>query len=303
MMLFTLRVAMACMLSKLWYALLVIGLLIMLLQTNSFADAIWFGTEQPIYNRDGSVSSKLTLCSENILYSKGNNVFVFGNEVPSKWKKEHHKGFFRLRNIAKEEEPPAFLVNSSHSIRYKVKAVVADFAGNGMKRISCAKVNLFLYGKRGFDPDQNEHGIVENKEFAFPFEIVDLKAALHYWIEAGHDFKIKLLFQGRPLANKKVRVFANNIKNGEFATDAQGQLKFNLPYPDDLPFKHTRDFCHYRIEAEHEQGNIVYSTTLTLIVHPERKNSNFIVGIYTLFGSLAGGMAFVVFKRKRYVME
>lgn len=265
-----------------------------------FAKSIWFTTNKPGHNSDGSIFAELQICSDSdLLEQPGLKPLVFGNEVPSKWNKNYHKGNFILNPVDKGEWINNYIVNSTHSIRYGIKAIFNNVLSDGRKVFSCAKINLFLYGKRGFDPLNSEHDVIEKMEFNFPFEIVDKNVAYNYWIQVGQKLNLLLLFSGKPLSNNKLTVFDNKTICGEYFTDEEGVVKFELPFPKDNPFKHTRDVCHYRIETEHEQNGILYYTTLTLLVHPQRKNSNFSVGLYTLFGGLSMSLAFVVYKRKR----
>ncbi len=271
---------------------------------NGFAESIWFIKSKAERNSDGGVSAELQICSDNpLLESSDLGPLVYGREVPSKWNKNYHKEAFKLKQIESDMSRPTYIVNSRHSIRYEIKAIYNNILNDGRKSVSCAKIDLFLYGKREFDPLENDHDVAEKMNVKFPFEIIDKNVATNYWIQTDQLFDLQLLFDGEPLSNKKVTVFDNKTICGEYLTDDEGGVKIRLPFPKDNPFKHTRDVCHYRIVAEHEEGYTVYNTTLTMLVHPQRKNSNFVVGLYTLLGSLACGIVFVVFKRKRFVLK
>ncbi len=268
--------------------------------STAFAGAIWFETKERVKINDGSMSQALEIVNEQPALQRGkDDIAVYGIEAPSKWNNNYHDGVFLPEKVAGEQNNLIYIIKSSHSIRYEIKAISSSLSKAGKMSISGAKINLFLYGKKGFALDQNENMVADNIKTKFPFEIIDKKVSTNYWLETGQNMDIQLVFAGRPVPNNTIRLFTKDSVYENFKTDADGKLNIKLPSPNEQVFSHTRDVCQYRLESYYEHDDIAYSTTLTLLVHPKRKSSNFVVGLYTLFGAMGVSVVFVFVKRAK----
>lgn len=265
----------------------------------TYSEGIWFETKEPVRLNDGSVSQELCL---NIVSSSSQNstedAMVSCQEMSSRWNRNYHKGIFVLERNLNKQHQPVHVLKSSHSIRYEVKAVSEFSTEDDTEIVLGAKINLFLYGKRDFNPLEQDHEFIENQDISFPLEINDENASTGYWIQTGQKCKLQVSFFGKPLANKTVKLFIKDNLYGEFLTDEQGHVAVTLPHPGKGVFHHTVDTCNYHLLVQHEYEGKKYVSTLALLVHPTRKGQNrFFTGFYALLGTMAASTAFVVMKR------
>lgn len=264
------------------------------------ADNIWFVSNEPHKINDGSVSQNLNLLSGNPLSRNIiGNTTVFAQEVPSKWNKKYHKGIFCLEKSIDKKGSQAYVINSKHSIRYEVKAITNRIISKEEKKVMSAKINLFLYGKMDFKSLENDHQFIKDQKFDFPLEIIDEKASSNYWLQAGQDINIQLLFFGKHLPEKTIKLFINDTFYEEFKTDAESRLVLKLPFPEEGVFRHSKDVCHYRLDTQHKYENTTYITTLTMLVHPARNNDRLLVGLCVLIGTICIAASFVFVKRAK----
>ncbi len=280
--------------------ILVMFLVLLLRSEVTFSDGIWFKAKNSYRVNDGSVSQELHLSSDHDL-SKDymRDVIVFGSEAESKWHKDYHKGIFLLKKVLHKEKTRTYIVNSRHPIRYEFKAVSTFITKRDKMIVMGAKINIFLYGQRSFDPQERDHEFVDTDEPAFSLDIVDKNASSNYWIKVGQRLNIGTIFLKEPLVNKSVNFFINNSFYGKFKTDDNGKLSFVLPSPENGVFQHSRDVCHYHLEVEHEYEDTTYISTLTILVHPERIVNTPIAGFSTLIGTMGIAVLFVIVRRKK----
>jgi hypothetical protein len=262
----------------------------------AFSEGIWFETKEPVRLNDGSVSQELNLVSSAL--SSADDAMVSCQEMPSLWNKDYHKGIFVLETTLGKQRLPVHILKSSHSIRYEVKAISEFPTEEDTVNVLGAKINLFLYGKRDFNPLERDHILFENQDISFPLEISDENASSGYWIQTGQKCELQVLFFGKPLANKTIKLLIQDKLHGEFTTDGQGHVTLTLPDPGKDFFRHTGDICNYHLLVQHENAGKKYISTLTLLVHPTRKGQNrFFAGFYALLGTMGISTAFVVMKR------
>jgi hypothetical protein len=263
----------------------------------AFSEGICFETKELLRLNDGSVSQELYLTSTSHQNST-EDVMVSCQEVPSLWNEEYHEGVFVLEKTLDKQRLPVHVLKSSHSIRYEVKAISEFLTEERSVNVLGAKINLFLYGKRDFNPLERDHEFVENQDIFFPLEINDENASSGYWIQTGQKCQLQVLFFGKPLANKTIKLFIKDSLCGEFITDERGHVTVILPHPGRGVFRHTVDTCNYHLQVQHEYVGKEYISTMTLLVHPTRKGQNrFFVGFYALLGTMAVSTVFVVMKR------
>lgn len=267
----------------------------------AFSDGIWFEIKEPVRLNDGSVSQELYLTSaSSSSQNSTDDAMVFCQEMPHRWNKDYHKGIFVLERTLDKHRLPVHILKSSYSIRYEVKAISEFLTDEGTVNILGAKINLFLYGKRDFNPLEQDHEFIENQGFSFPLEINDVNASSGYWIQTGQRCELEVLFFGKPLADKTVKLFIKDNLYGEFITDEQGHVALTLPHPGKDVFRHTGDICNYHLQVQHEYEGKEYISTLALLVHPTRKGQNhFFTGFYALLGTMGISIAFVVMKRMK----
>lgn len=265
----------------------------------AFSDGIWFETMERVRLNDGSVSQELYLSTTpSSSQNSSEGAMVSCQEMPSRWDQDYHKGIFVLKRTLDKQLLPVHVLKSSHSIRYEVKAISEFSTEEGTVNILGAKINLFLYGKRDFNPLERNHEFIENQDVSFPLEINDENASSGYWIQTGQICQLQVLFLGKPLANKTIELFIKGNLYGEFITDEQGHVTVTLPHPGKGVFHHTVDTCNYHLLVQHEYAGKKYISTLTLLVHPTRKGQNrFFTGFYALLGTMAVSTVFVVMKR------
>lgn len=271
----------------------------------AFSEGIWFETKERVRLNDGGVSQELYINpAPSSFQNSTDDIKVFFQERPSRWSNDYHKGVFVLNKASDKQGLSVHVLKSSHSIRYEVKAVSEFLTEEGTVNVLGAKINLFLYGKRNFNPLEQDHELIESQDTSFPLEIDDENASTGYWIQTGQKCELQVFFLEKPLANKTIELFIKDNLYGEFITDEQGHVTVALPHPGNEVFRHTGDMCNYHLQVQHEHKGKKYISTLTLLVHPTRKGKNrFFAGFYALLGTVAVSTAYVAMKRLKRVED
>lgn len=217
--------------------------------------------------------------------------------VEKNGKEEKSRTFYETR-IEKDKEEFRINIESCGTSRIMV-LVEAKKTINGTIYRYLAKTSIVLFGN-------SSNNKTSQKRIVLPGEIerqleINISPEFHYWRETGEPLGIAPLFIGKPLSDKSIYIFDENIALEKITTDKAGSYVYIPPEDKKLNRKSEEAFKEVVIVAEEDMGSAKYISSYTLLLHRSRfKNRKIFAGAAIFTTAMASAFLTVILKRKRF---